>query len=47
MTLSCYLEGDKEENRKKIGKILDRIQSEKRKADMKSWDRKKKKANKK
>ncbi|CAL2030266.1 unnamed protein product [Caenorhabditis brenneri] len=35
VTLSCSVEGDKEENRKKIGKILDRIQAEKRKMDSK------------
>nr|BAC76733.1 leucyl-tRNA synthetase (mitochondrial) [Caenorhabditis elegans] len=34
VTLSCSLEGDKEENRKKIGKILDRIQAEKRKLEI-------------
>ncbi|CAO4360269.1 unnamed protein product [Caenorhabditis nigoni] len=35
VTLACSTEGDKDENRKKIGKILDRIQAEKRKSDKK------------
>ncbi|CAP30950.2 Protein CBR-LARS-2 [Caenorhabditis briggsae] len=35
VTLACNTEGDKDENRKKIGKILDRIQAEKRKSDKK------------
>lgn len=35
VTLSCSVEGDKEENRKKIGKILDRIQADRRKLDSK------------
>ncbi|UMM10102.1 hypothetical protein L5515_000026 [Caenorhabditis briggsae] len=35
VTLVCNTEGDKDENRKKIGKILDRIQAEKRKSDKK------------
>uniref|UniRef100_A0A8R1DG23 leucine--tRNA ligase n=2 Tax=Caenorhabditis japonica TaxID=281687 RepID=A0A8R1DG23_CAEJA len=45
VTLLCGLEGDKEENRKKIGKILDRIQAEKRKASKKNEEKKRKKVN--
>ncbi|CAI2310157.1 unnamed protein product [Caenorhabditis sp. 36 PRJEB53466] len=43
--LSCSLEGDKEENRKRIGKILDRIQTEKRRAEKKSSGKRKRKEN--
>ncbi|KAF1768247.1 hypothetical protein GCK72_000059 [Caenorhabditis remanei] len=43
VTLSCGVEGDKEENRKKIGKILDRIQAERRKLDKKKGGKKQKK----